>query len=208
MIWSGESLCVATIHDFVSWSRTTTATTMSGAMRRAPDRVASAAPFDTLLAVDAGLGPRDGLEPRHRDPPTRGRAEPVRAVLHALERGVDLLDRLPCGGRQHEVALALDADRVALARLLVELRVALLALGDQRLGLRLELGRLADVAVALLEQELLQLLERLRRDVGRLLRHEHARQRAGLARGLLLHRLRLRLGDLLRGRRLLGRGLR
>src|SRR5690348_17837476 len=107
MIWSGESLCVATIHDFVSWSRTTTATTMIGASRRAPDRVASAAPFDTLLAVDAGLGPRNGLEARHRDPPARGRAQPVRARLHALERGVDLLHRLMGGGREHEVALAL-----------------------------------------------------------------------------------------------------
>src|SRR6476661_6492952 len=165
MIWSGESACVATIHDFVSWSRTTTATTMSGAIRRAPDRVASAAPFDTLLAVDAGLGPRDGLEARHRDPPACGRAQPVRAVLHTLERGVDLLDRLTRGRREHEVALALDADGVALARLLVELRVALLALGDQRLGLGLELRGLAHVAVALLEQELLQLLERLRGDV-------------------------------------------
>src|SRR6476660_4598244 len=135
MICSGESECVSTIHDFVSWSRTTTATTMSGAIRRAPDRVASAAPFDTLLALHAGLGPWDRLEPRHRDAPAGRRAEPVGPCVHPRERGIDLLDGLARSGRQHEVALTLHADGVALARLLVELGVALLALGHERVGL-------------------------------------------------------------------------
>ena len=52
--------------------------------------------------------------------------------------GVDLLDGRPGLGGQGQVALALDGQRVALARLLVELDIAGLAVLGQRVGLGLE----------------------------------------------------------------------
>ena len=61
------------------------------------------------------------------------------------QRALDVVDRLARGGRQGEVAFALDADRVALARLLVELRVALLAFAREQLGLGRQLLGLAQV---------------------------------------------------------------
>ena len=54
--------------------------------------------------------------------------------------------------RQQQVALALDVDGVALARLLVELGVALVAVLRELLGFRLELVGLREVARPLLEQ--------------------------------------------------------
>ena len=126
---------------------------------RAGREVSLAASLGTSLAVDAGLGVRQGLEALEVDAPTGGEAQAVGAVLHALERAVDLVDDLLRRRREQEVALALDVDGVALARLLVELRVAALALGGELLGLGLELVGLLDVAGPLLEQARLQPLD-------------------------------------------------
>src|SRR5262245_32901649 len=103
-----------------------------------PVRVVSlAASLGTSLAVDAGLGVGQRLEALQVDAPAGGDAQAVGAGGHALERAVDLVDDLLRRRRQEQVALALDVDGVALARLLVELRVATLPLGRELVGLGL-----------------------------------------------------------------------
>src|SRR4051812_23181515 len=92
------------------------------------DPSALSASFGTRLAVDAGLRVRQRLESLQRDAAAGGHAHPVGLVPDPLERPVDLVDDLPRRRRQQQVALALDVDGVALARLLIELRVAALAL--------------------------------------------------------------------------------
>ena len=105
-------------------------------------------------------------------------------------------------GAQREVALALDGERVALARLLVELHVARLALGGQQVGLGLQRRGLADVGDPLV-------LERLD------LAEEELVERALAGRRRLLHRApcaasaggRPRRGACALAGRLLGRSL-
>src|SRR3954468_22265907 len=108
-------------------SATATATVTA---RRDPAR--SATPFSTRLALHALIGPRDRLEPRHRNAIATDLAVAVRTVFHARERLGDVVDGLARRGRECEIALALDAQRVALARLFVELRVARFAFVGQR----------------------------------------------------------------------------
>src|SRR5262249_8094678 len=154
----------------LSWSRARTPRTMAVASSGRPvrvgvgasvARVSSAPSLGTSLAVDAGLGVGQGLEALEVDAATRRDAQAVGAVGHALERAVDLVDDLLRRRRQQQVALTLDVDGVALARLLVELRVAALALGGQLVGLGLEVGGLLHVAGPLLEQALLEPFDRL-----------------------------------------------
>src|SRR5262249_60622746 len=95
------------------------------------------------LAARVGVGGR--FEPLERDAAARRRADAVGLVPDALERAVDVVDDLARRRRQQQVALTLDVDRVAFAGLLVELRVAALALGSKLLRLGLELLRLVDV---------------------------------------------------------------
>ena len=71
---------------------------------------------------------------------------PYVPFLHPHERVVDVVDDLARRCRQQEIALPLDVDGVALARLLVELRVATLALARELLGLGRELLGLAQRA--------------------------------------------------------------
>ena len=113
------------------------------------------------------------------------------------ERLRDVVDGLARRGREREVALALDAERVALARLLVELRVAGLALVRERLGLGLEPLGLARVLAPLLDELDPQPLHRARarRPGLRCLRvddlgeHRTARRRLRNQRGRALHDL-------------------
>src|SRR4051812_18382358 len=166
MTWRGPWASAATAHDFVSWStRTMPASAARTHAVRARGRVlpaASAAPFATGLALHALLRPRNDLEACDRDAITARDAYAVEAGRDALQGAVDVLDRLARGGRQRQVALAFHADGVALARLLVELRVALLALRRELLGRRLELLGLAGMARARFVEELAQLFERAR----------------------------------------------
>src|SRR5580765_4349637 len=106
---------------------------------------ASATPFATSLALHALLGPRDDFEPCERDAIQAGDAHAVHARGYALERAVDVVDRLARRRREREIALALDAHRVALARLFVELSVTLLPLRRELLGRGLELLGLTGV---------------------------------------------------------------
>src|SRR5690606_1344200 len=127
----------STAQAFVSWSSTTTPATIAAAARcRWVRRGGRPSPpsFGTRLAVDADVGPRDRLQALDRDLAARVRAHAVGALSDPGERRVDLLHQLAGLGRQQEVALALDADGVALARLLVELGVARLPLAGQLLG--------------------------------------------------------------------------
>src|SRR6516162_10080009 len=91
----------------------------------------SAASFATLLALDALLGPRNDLETCDRNPVATRHTQSVGAVGHACQRTLDVVDGLTRARRQREIALALDAHGVALARLLVELRIALFALARE-----------------------------------------------------------------------------
>jgi hypothetical protein len=97
-----------------------------------PERVLSTAPLAAGLALHALHRPREHLEARQRDAVAARDAQAERVVGHLPQRALDVLDGLARGGRQREVALTLDVDRVALARLLVELGVALLALAGGR----------------------------------------------------------------------------
>src|SRR5665811_1137549 len=100
---------------------------------------ASATPFATGLALHALLRPRDDLEPGDGNAIETGDAHAVHTGWYALQRSIDVVDRLARGRRQREVALTLDARRVAFARLFVELGVALLAVGRELLGRCLQL---------------------------------------------------------------------
>src|SRR5712691_3959457 len=99
----------------------------------------SATPFATGLAFHTLLRPRDHLEPRDRDAIAAGNAQSVQSRRDALQGAVDVADGLSSGRRQRQIPLAFDADRVAFARLLVELGVALLALRRELLGRGFEL---------------------------------------------------------------------
>src|SRR4051812_8957896 len=124
----------------------------------------SATPFATSLALHALLGPRDDLEPPDRDAVEAGHANAVHPCGNAKQCAVDVVDGLARRGRQREVALALDAYGVALARLLVELRIALFSLRRELLGRRLELLGLARMTGARLVEQLAQLVECARRE--------------------------------------------
>src|SRR5436190_20756866 len=106
MTLSGPSARDDTAHTFVTWSMMTIATTVSATHQPRPGTRASAlsAPFATGLALDALLGPRDHLEPADRDPVAARHTDAVRTQRDALERAVDLVDRLAGGGRQREIA--------------------------------------------------------------------------------------------------------
>ena len=131
---------------------------------------------------------------------SRGMAQPghladaVGALVDLGQSVVDLLDRGPGLGAERQVALALDGQGVALARLLVELDVARLALLGQRVGLGLERFGLAQVGGPLLDQRQALHLEEL----------ELGRRRLALGPGALGRGLRR--GLLRRGRRLLVAG--
>src|SRR5262249_45269647 len=115
--------------------------------------LASATPFATGLALHALLGPRDHLEPGNRNAIEAGDAHAVHPGRDAIERAIDVLDGLARRRRKREITLALDADRVAFTRFLVELRIALLTLRCELLRGRFELLGLACMAFArLLEQ--------------------------------------------------------
>src|SRR5215510_4969508 len=80
---TGPSARSWTAQVLVSWSRTTTPTTMAATThprtaRRG--RVSSTPSFGTRLAVDAHIGPRDGLEPLDGDLAARVRADAVRTL--------------------------------------------------------------------------------------------------------------------------------
>ena len=123
----------------------------------------STAPLAAGLALDALDRPREHLEPRQRDAIAARDAHAERVLRHLTQRAFDVLDGLSRGRREREVTLALDVDRVALARLLVELRVALLAFAREQVGLGRELVGLAEVAGPLGLESLAELLERARR---------------------------------------------
>src|SRR5680860_341045 len=192
MIDSGPSASAATAHAFVSWSSAITPSTIpaASASRRCSWARSGAgslpASLRTGLAVDALLGVRDGLEPLEGDPPSRGHAQAVSAGVHAGQGPVDRLHDAARRRRQQQVALTLDVDGVALARLLVELGVTGVAFHGERVGLGLELVGLAQVASPLVLQPAPQPVDRLGRQVGRR-RHdlepgERADDRSGLAR--------------------------
>ncbi len=88
-------------------------------------------------------------------------APPVGLAIDLAQGVIDLLD----GGRglcrQGQVPLTVDGDRAALARLLVELDIAGLALEGQRVGLGPEVDGLAAVDAPLLEQQGPLLVEEL-----------------------------------------------
>ena len=119
-------------------------------------------------------------------------AHAVDARRDPLQGGVDLLDLGPGLGAEGQVALTLDRQRVALARLLVELDVAGLAvlgerdgLGHERIGLLVVVGPLRQQRLTLLVEELLveRRLHRLLRR-GRLGRRSLLRGRGLRRRGL------------------------
>src|SRR5690606_11474032 len=85
------------------------------------------------LVLDSFTGPGDGLETFLRDGLSGDLADPVGAVLQALKGGFDLGDRLLRLRGEHQVALALDGQRVTLAGFVVELGVAGLPVGGQGL---------------------------------------------------------------------------
>ena len=101
------------------------------------------------LALHAQRSVRQGLEAFLGDVGAALLALAVGAGVDLLDRGVDLLDGGAGLRRQGQVALALDGQRVALARLLVELDVAGLAVLGQRVGLGLQGLGLAQVVGAL-----------------------------------------------------------
>src|SRR5436190_19112077 len=140
----------------------------------------SATPFATGLALHALLGPRDHLEPRDGDAIAARDAQSVHSRRDALQGAVDIAHGLTSRRRQRQIPLALDAHRVAFARLLVELGVALLPLRRELLGRGLELLGLAGVALTLLLEALAQLCQRARRE-----------RRRELPRRFLLDRRRL-----------------
>src|SRR5262245_22842604 len=166
-ISTGPSARSCTAQILVTRSRTTTARTIPAASPvRAPEpRTALSASFGTRLAVDAGLRVWQCFEAFDGDTPPRRRAQAVGLVPHPLERAVDLLDDLAGRCRQHQVAFALDADRVALAAFLVELRVALLAIERKLRGLGLQFVGLTQVPGPLFEQLRLEALDGARREV-------------------------------------------
>src|SRR5262245_30136742 len=163
----GPSDRAATAHTFVSWSTTTIVriarTTDHPRMRTTSRlRVTSPAALATGFALHTLLRPRNHLEARNRNPVAAREAQAVRPFVHARERALDVVDGLACTRRQCEVALTLDADGVAFARLLVELGVALLALARENFGFGLELLGLPAVPIAFLDQPFLELGERAR----------------------------------------------
>jgi len=116
--------------------------------------------FGTRLALDTGLGIREGVESLERDPAPGGPAHAIGLVLDPVQRPVDLVDDLARGRGEQEVALTFDIEGVAFAGFLVELGVATLAVVGQRFRLGLELLGLMDVLRPLLEQLEPQSLDR------------------------------------------------
>src|SRR5437879_6316648 len=101
---------------------------------RARSLVALSAPFATSLALHTLLGPRNDCETRDRNAVAARHAQAICAVLHASKRAFDVVDGLAGGGRERKITFALDAYRVTLARLLVELRVALFTFVGELFG--------------------------------------------------------------------------
>src|SRR4029450_4082710 len=93
-------------------------------------------------------------------------ADPVHALLDALESLVDLADGVAGLSRQGEVALPLHGEGVTLTGLLVDLDVAGLAGGGELVGLLLQRLGLLQVAGPLLLQRLLLLLDEGGGDAG------------------------------------------
>ncbi len=87
------------------------------------------------LALDTERGSGQGLETLLGDGLATLGAHAVGAGVEPDERGVDLLDGHERLGREHQVALPFDVERVAFARLLVELDVSRFVLGRQLFGL-------------------------------------------------------------------------
>src|SRR5260221_1569364 len=127
---------------------------------RVPVGVRSPAPLAAGLALHALHRPRQHLEPRQRNALSARGTQPERVLVELAQRAVDVVDRLARGGREREVSLPLHVHRVALARLLVELGVALLALAGEQIGLGRELVGLAQMVRALLFEAFAQLLQR------------------------------------------------
>src|SRR6476661_5521203 len=71
-----------------------------------PDPARSATPLSTRLALHALVGPRDRLEPRHRDAITADLAVAVAAVVHAQQRLRDVVDGLARRCREREIAFS------------------------------------------------------------------------------------------------------
>src|SRR3954470_4641685 len=126
--------------------------------RSAGGFTASAPALTTRLAADTQVGPRNGLQARDRNAIAAHLAVAVAVLGHPVEGLLDVLDGLAGRGRQRKVALTLDGQRVALAALLVELRVARFTLAGDLLGLRGERLRLLEVHLPFGEQLLAQLL--------------------------------------------------
>src|SRR6476659_7025931 len=122
--------------------------------------VRSPAPLAAGLALHALHRPRQHLEPGERYALPTGRAEPERVLVELTQRAVDLFDGLARGGGQRKVTLTLHVHRVALARFLVELGVALLAFAGEQIGLGRQLVGLAHVVLAFLFEAFPQLLQR------------------------------------------------
>ena len=162
-----------------------------------------------LLHATHRRGVGQGAEPGLHDRLVAPLAGAVGLLGDPHEGVLDLLDRSERLGREGEVALAVDRDRPALARLLIELHVAGLALLGQRVGLRLQRLGLLLVDPTLGDEGPTLLLQEL--GVGRI-RPDRGLGPGGalLGRGLGRRRLLGRGCDLLGGglgrRRLLGRG--
>ena len=206
MTWVGPSARLLSASCLVSWSSATTRAAAPAKARRRPTaarprpRSAQRREKPRALALDAQRRVREGPQPLLGDDRVALLAHAVRAVLELGQRQVDLVHGVLGLGAQREVALALHGQRVALARLLVELHVARLALGGQQVGFRLERRRLADVGDALLLEG------------GQLAQQELVERAGALGRGLLHHGLAGQRGRAhdpgrgLLGRRRLGRG--
>src|SRR5205085_798110 len=118
--------------------------------RPAPGLVrGSATRQPAALARHTEGGIWERLEPRLGDGLTTAFTGAIGAGIDAFEGPVDLLHRPPCLGAERKIALALDVDGGALARLLVELDVAWFHLLGQLLGLGPQRLRLAHIALAL-----------------------------------------------------------
>ena len=90
-------------------------------------------------------GVRKRLETEFRNELAATLAHAIPTACNPGERRVDLRDRLQRLGRQREFALAVDSDGPTFTRLLVELDVSRLHLGNEQLRLRLQGARLFEV---------------------------------------------------------------
>src|SRR5439155_20200365 len=128
---------------------------------RAPRRGESASEQPAALARDAQRRLRERLQAGAGDRLPAALADAVGVVGDLLQRPVDVVDGGTRLGTEGEVALALDVDRAAFTRLLVELDVARLHLFGELVGFGPQCLGLTDVDLALPVQAVSLLIEQL-----------------------------------------------